>query len=127
MVTIPTRVWRGLVALLMTGCALAQSSSAQWRAALDRAVAEPNCQTDAQCRSLPLGHRACGGPEAYGVYSLQRGNEPEVLRLAQGYREARRAENQASGRVSTCIALPDPGARCEPATHRCALGNRPAQ
>lgn len=123
----PFEQLRGLAALLLTGCALAQTSAPQWRAALDRAVAEPHCTADAQCRSLPLGHRACGGPEAYGVYSLKVHNEAEVLRLAQGYREARRAENQASGRVSTCIALPDPGARCEATTQRCVLGNQLAQ
>ncbi|MBH9551654.1 hypothetical protein [Inhella gelatinilytica] len=118
---------RGLMAGLLTACAVAQTGSAALRAQLDRAVADPRCDADAQCRSVAMGHRACGGPESYGVYSLKVHNEAEVLRLAQQYRETRRAENQASGRVSTCVALPDPGARCEAVTQRCVLGTRPAQ
>lgn len=78
------------------------------------------CSDSAQCRTLPLGARACGGPEAYMAYSTAKGSEAQLRSLAERYQAERRAANKASGMMSTCQFMPDPGAVCQ--AGRCQLG-----
>ncbi len=78
------------------------------------------CSDSAQCRTLPLGARACGGPEAYLAYSTAKGSEAQLRSLAERYQAERRAANKASGMMSTCQFMPDPGAVCQ--AGRCQLG-----
>lgn len=77
------------------------------------AIGDPVCTADSQCRTLAVGHKACGGPEAYKVWSTQVSNGPRLLALAEAHRQARREEAAQSGRVSDCAMVVDPGARCE--------------
>lgn len=84
--------------------------------ALEREAA---CSTDQQCRSVALGAKSCGGPEAYMAYSTAKVSPEKVQALAERYREERKAANQASGLVSDCRYLMDPGAQCR--AGRCQL------
>ncbi len=83
-------------------------------------AADAACSDSAQCRTLPLGARACGGPEAYLAYSTAKGSEAQLRSLAERYQAERRAANKASGMMSTCQFMPDPGAVCQ--AGRCQLG-----
>src|SRR4051812_5857292 len=56
----------------------------------------PACTRDDQCHSLPLGARACGGPESYLPWSSARTSQAEIEALGARYKEERRAANQAS-------------------------------
>lgn len=99
-------------------------------AELQGAVADARCDSDAQCRSLPIGYKACGGPASYLAWSTARSDEAKLKRLAQQLTELERAESQRSGMVSDCRVVTDPGAQC--AASRCQLrsseaGNRPIQ
>lgn len=88
-------------------------------------IGDPVCSSNDQCRTVAIGYKACGGPEAYRVWSTQVSNGSRLLALAEAYQKARREENQLSGRVSDCSMVVDPGARCE--AGRCVLaGRRPA-
>ena len=78
------------------------------------------CSGPSQCRTLPVGARACGGPEAYLPYSTANLSEPALKALAERYKSEREAHNQASGMVSNCRFIPDPGAVCRGGT--CQLG-----
>lgn len=90
----------------------APGTAAQQRAAIEAQIGTPRCDSSAQCRSLALGSRLCGGPELFLAYST-RINDPEQLeRQAQAQRAARHLEQQASGRMGICQVLPDPGAQC---------------
>lgn len=80
--------------------------------ALDQAIGDAACRADADCRTVPLGHRACGGPSSYRAYSLLGGQQARILVLAQAQREAMRAQVEQRGLVSDCRALMDPGAQC---------------
>jgi hypothetical protein len=80
----------------------------------------PACSEDSQCHTLALGARACGGPESYLAWSSARTPQAEIQALGERYREERRAANVASGVMSTCRFLPDPGAVCRAGT--CQLG-----
>ena len=114
---------RALMALCLTlalPLAACQAASADLPAdlpslgqALDQAIGDAACRADADCRTVPLGHRACGGPSSYRAYSLLGGQQARILALAQAQREAMRQQVERSGLVSDCRALADPGAQCQ--------------
>lgn len=90
------------------------------RARIQSLVGTPSCAGDAECRSIPLGAKACGGPEGYLAWSVKATKESELAALAERYKAERQAENQASGMMSDCRFMPDPGAVCRAGT--CQLG-----
>lgn len=81
------------------------------------------CSGPSQCRTLAVGARACGGPEAYLPYSTANLSEPALKALAERYKGEREAQNQASGMMSNCLFIADPGAVCRAGT--CQLGTGP--
>lgn len=83
-------------------------------------VGSAACAGDGECRSLPLGAKACGGPDGYLAFSTKATSEPKLRALAQTYADERRKANSASGMVSNCLFMPDPGAVCRAGT--CQLG-----
>jgi hypothetical protein len=135
---------RTLILLLLAGCSACstvaapqapQAPQAQ-QAALSRSApangagdtlariralaATPSCSSDAQCHTLALGARACGGPDSYLPWSSEKTSQAEIEALGERYKEERRAANAASGARSTCQFLMDPGAVCRAGT--CQLG-----
>ena len=125
--TIARLACAGLLALAAAGCGAAATapaaadSTAAARKALEAALqANAACDAPAQCRTVGLGHKACGGPESYAAYSLKGGNEEKIKMLAQQYAEARKRDDEAAGRMSTCMATRDPGATCS--AQRCVTG-----
>jgi hypothetical protein len=85
-------------------------------------IGDPTCSANDQCRTIAIGHKACGGPEAYRVWSTQVSNGARLQSLADAYQKARREEALQSGRVSDCSMVVDPGARCE--AGRCVPAGR---
>lgn len=83
-------------------------------------AADASCSDHGQCRSLPIGHLACGGPQSYLAYSTLKANEGTMRELGERYKAQRQAEVVKRGEVSTCRYLPDPGAVCVSGT--CQLG-----
>ena len=83
-------------------------------------IGTPGCTSDAQCHTLAIGAKACGGPERYLAWSSAHTSETELRSLGEAYKEERRAANTASGMMSTCSFLADPGAVCKAGT--CQLG-----
>jgi len=86
-------------------------------------VAIPSCSADAQCKTLALGARPCGGPEGYLAYSTARTPEAELRTLGELYQGERLAANQRAGMMSDCRVQPDPGAVCRAGA--CTLGAAP--
>jgi hypothetical protein len=125
-------VLTGAVFALLAGCASAEAPAAKAGsvpanvAALQNQIrdeiGDPVCTADSQCRTVAVGHKACGGPEAYKVWSTQVSNGPRLLALAEAHRQARREEAAQSGRVSDCSMVVDPGARCD--SGRCVPAGR---
>lgn len=81
-------------------------------------VGTPSCTSDAQCHTLALGAKPCGGTESYLAWSSASTSETELRTLADAYKAERQAANK--GRISDCRALVDPGAVCRAGT--CQLG-----
>lgn len=82
-------------------------------------TAASQCSTDADCRTLPIGARPCGGPEAYLPYSTKGTDVPALQALADKLAADRRAEIARTGEQGTCMFKPDPGAECR--AQRCTL------
>ncbi len=78
---------------------------------IQAAIGTAACDSPAQCKTVAIGHKACGGPESYMAYSTK-GNSAQVTSLAAKYAAARQAGNKKSGMISNCMLLSDPGATC---------------
>lgn len=129
---------RTLILLILAGCAACTTIAApqaqqapQTRTApadapgdtlgrIRALVGTASCSSDAQCHTLPLGARACGGPDSYLPWSSEKTSQAEIQALGERYKEERRAANMATGAISTCQFLMDPGAVCRAGT--CQLG-----
>lgn len=90
-------------------------------AEIKRLIGTPTCGDNAQCRSLPVGALACGGPQAYLPFSTAKSSTTELTPLAERSKTEREAEIKTSGEMSICINRPDPGAVCVAGT--CQLGS----
>lgn len=122
--------WALAAAFVATACAAAdapagkaapQDTQALYRQIRDE-VGDARCTSHDQCRSTPLGHKACGGPEAYLVWSAAASDDKRLAGLLSRYNAARKLEAQQPGRVSDCSMVHDPGARCE--AGRCVPAGR---
>ena len=97
----------------------AASSSAQLLAQIQAEIGDAACDSPAQCHSIGVGAKACGGPEGYLAWSSKRSDEKKLMGLVAQHAETRRAENLASGMMSDCRLVTDPGATCQ--AGRCTL------
>jgi hypothetical protein len=136
---------RTLLLLLLAGCAACSTGAAsqapqapQSRPATQQGqgdtlariralVGTPGCSSDDQCHTLALGARPCGGPESYLPWSSAKTSPAEIQALGERYQEERRAANKASGGVSTCQFLMDPGAVCRAGTCQPGGGGLPVR
>lgn len=75
-------------------------------------IGPASCSSDAQCRTVPVGAKACGGPQSYWAWSTVGTDEARLRALAQRQADAHRREVEASGLRSNCAVVTDPGARC---------------
>ena len=87
-------------------------------------IGTARCEQDSQCRSLPVGHKACGGPTGHLAWSTVVSQESRLTALAQQHQQAARRAVEKSGRMSDCMFVADPGARCNTQTQRCELNPR---
>jgi len=123
---------RKLILLLLVGCTACGTGAAPADGQGDtlariRALAGvPACSDDSQCHTLALGARACGGPESYLPWSSAHTSQAAIQALGERYKEERRAANAASGAMSTCQFMPDPGAVCRAGTCQLRQGGAPA-
>lgn len=68
-----------------------------------KAIAKADgCSSGAQCRTAPVGSRACGGPRYYIVYCAQSTDSAALFRKLDAVATAEREYNQRYNLVSTC-------------------------
>ena len=68
-----------------------------------KAIAKADgCSAAAQCRTAPVGSRACGGPRYYIVYCAQSTDSAAIFRKLDAVATAEREYNQRYNLVSTC-------------------------
>ncbi len=80
------------------------------------------CERDSDCALLPLGHRACGGPDRYAVYSVLSPAANQTERLAARHRQL--SAQQQAGRMGICVVARVPAVRCE--QQRCTASDASA-
>lgn len=88
-------------------------------------IGEARCHSDAQCHTLAVGEKACGGPVSYLAWSgtAARGRKLEAWAAELATLQRQRAA--ASGLMSNCQFQPDPGAAC--VQQRCVLRSGAAE
>ena len=88
----------------------------------NRIVAEigsADCSSHAQCGTIALGAKACGGPQAWLAWSTAVSREGTLNALSAQLALLQKQRQAQSGMVSTCQFIADPGALCQ--AQRCAL------
>lgn len=86
-------------------------------------IGAATCDNDAQCRTLPIGEKACGGPEQWLAWSITTGRADQLKAWSAELAALQRQRQQASGMMSNCAYNADPGAQCQ--ARRCVLRSRP--
>jgi hypothetical protein len=76
-------------------------------------IGDAACDSDAQCHTIGVGAKACGGPQAHVAWSSVRTDPGPLRALVERQAAAERDEAAAKGMLSTCSVVPDPGARCD--------------
>ena len=111
--------WLGLALLTLASVACAvetppsdNASSANLLPPIKALIGDAACDGDAQCHSLGIGAKACGGPSGYLAWSSRRTDGAELNALAARHAKTEREAQERSGMLSNCQFLPDPGARC---------------
>ena len=92
--------------------AAAAGGTAALFARIEAARGAAACDTDAQCHSIGVGNKACGGPESYLAWSSKNDDGARLRALVAEHAAARRAEDTKKGMMSTCSMALDPGATC---------------
>jgi hypothetical protein len=75
-------------------------------------IGDAACDAEDQCKTVAVGRKACGGPEAYLAWSTKRSDGAKLAQLRAAYAAERQAYNSSSGMASTCLMVTDPGASC---------------
>jgi hypothetical protein len=71
------------------------------------------CTSDGECRVLPMGALACGGPASFVPYSIRATDEGALGRLSADHQALSAEQLKERAAVGTCIALQVPAAYCE--------------
>jgi len=79
---------------------------------ITKELGEAKCKTDVQCKSLPIGHKSCGGPANYLVYSVIDSDEKRLLKLSKEHMLVHRQINRIKQLISTCEMLMPPPVAC---------------
>jgi hypothetical protein len=94
---------------MTSGNMKAQGKTAeQWYQQIKQQIGTAAADDVSQCRIAPLGHKPCGGPASYLVYSVRDLDEPALLAAITQYTALDQAQQQAVGLVSDCAIVPEP-------------------
>ncbi|MES2019570.1 MAG: hypothetical protein V4484_24010 [Pseudomonadota bacterium] len=116
MKTLPLRLY-GTVALctFLTACsgvAATPIAVSTLKQQLQAEIGDAACDSAQQCKTVAVGHKACGGPEGYLPWSSKRSDGAKITWLAAALAAESQSQTIKSGMVSTCSMVLDPGATC---------------
>ena len=84
-----------------------QSEMQEIRLLIAREVGDTSAQRIEQCHVVPVGSKACGGPQSFVIYSTAVSNERKLQELARQYTEAEEKYNRVTQAMGTCsYAIP---------------------
>ncbi|KQV88239.1 hypothetical protein [Pelomonas sp. Root1237] len=99
--------------------AAAETESVRLGRELRALIGPAACKADAQCRTIAVGAKACGGPAGYLAWSSESTDAQRLAEIATRQAQAHKREIEASGMLSNCAMVADPGAAC--VAGRCQL------
>lgn len=102
--------------------AASEGAASSLGARITAEIGDAACDNASQCRTLPVGSKACGGPAGFLPWSSKRANGELLARLAAEQATAEKKVNENSGMMSTCSVEQDPGATCS--AGKCVLQPR---
>ena len=82
-------------------------------------IGDARCTADTQCRTLGVGHKACGGPQQWWAWSTLTARGERLQAWADELAALQKQRQEASGMLSNCLYVADPGAVCQ--AQRCVL------
>jgi hypothetical protein len=92
-------------------------------ASVEVLIGDAACDSDAQCHTVGVGAKACGGPQSYLAWSSKRTDGAALQQAAERQAGSQRDAAAASGIMSNCAIARDPGAYCaSPATRDTVAG-----
>lgn len=74
---------------------------------------DKSCTTNADCMTVGIGHKACGGPEEFLVYSRKQTDIANVSRYVAAYNKQKKRQVREQGLISTCVVTPRPDVTCD--------------
>jgi hypothetical protein len=117
-----------LVALSLAACGSDKVEEVSLATRIDLIEAEAKtrigpaiCSIDSDCRALPMGALACGGPSRFLPYSIRGTDEGVLTRLSADHQRLSAEQVAAAGTVGVCIAVVPGVPRCELVTLSCKL------
>lgn len=107
----------------LSGCAaerahsrVSQGNDAGRMSTLESAIknmtANPVCESDADCRAIGFGAKACGGPKSFLYYSIRTLDETSLKTQVEEYNALARKRNRESGAISDCSIVEPQIPRC---------------
>lgn len=96
-----------------------RATEAGLRERILEAVGPAACVADADCRTLPMGAKSCGGPASWLAWSARQTDGAQLQAWSVELAARQRQRQEAAGIASTCSVVPDPGAACH--AGRCVL------
>ena len=81
---------------------------------IEAEVGDAPCTSNAQCRTLAIGAKACGGPARWLAWSGSSTSAERLAPLAKEMAQRQRRRIDAAGMMSNCSVVADPGAVCLP-------------
>jgi len=80
---------------------------------IDSLIGEARCDTDDQCNTIEYGHRACGGPAGYKVYSNLNTDVALLREASQAHVSLSKEYNSYNGTISICSMASRPSFICD--------------
>lgn len=101
--------------------AAARAQLVQLEADAKALVRADGCSATSQCRTAPVGARACGGPRLYFVYCGATTDSVALFRKLDELKAAEIRFNQSIGAIGTCEFRTPPGVLVEGGSCRAAV------
>jgi hypothetical protein len=110
----PVRLAAAKAVMLVAACAAGDPSSTGIGASptVETLIGDAACDADSQCHTIGVGAKGCGGPQRYLAWSSLRTNGAILHEAVEKEASAARARAEASGAMSNCAIVVDPGAFC---------------
>ncbi|MEY4539074.1 MAG: hypothetical protein RLZZ306_831 [Bacteroidota bacterium] len=70
------------------------------------------CSNGDDCRTMPMGAKACGGPTNYIIYALSKTDEKQLTEKVKQYTDFQKELNIKYNRSSDCLFLSPPTVDC---------------